>query len=466
VELYPLYADNPVRLDFDFDTIASIAVTHPLTGETITTIDRLAIMPNSHYVNSQDSISHSVKTIRAELNERVEYFEKGSKFLEAQRILQRTTYDLEMLKEVGYCQGIENYSAHFTGRDEGETPSTLLDYFPDDWITFIDESHVTIPQVRGMYEGDRSRKESLVRYGFRLPSAFDNRPLRFDEFEKKVKRVIYVSATPGPYERTKAGSCYVEQIIRPTGLIDPEIIVKPARGQVDDLMAEIQKRVKAQERVLVTTLTKRMAEDLTEYYQNLGLRVQYLHADINTIKRVEFIRDLRKGVFDILIGINLLREGLDIPEVTLVAILDADKEGFLRSTTSLIQTVGRTARNIHGQVIMYADKITDSMARAIDETSRRREVQKAFNIENNITPESITKSVTDILESVYEADYFTIPIEEKAEELELMLNDNIGQLIEQLELEMKTSAEKLDFENAAKIRDKIKKLKQDYLFIS
>ncbi|MBN2385016.1 excinuclease ABC subunit UvrB [bacterium] len=465
IELFPLYADFPVRIAFEWDVIESLTFFHPLTGESTETTNRLAVMPNSHYVTPADNMARAVRSIRAELNERLQFFESENKYLEAQRLLQRTTYDLEMLKELGYCHGIENYSAHFTDRKPGDRPPTLLNYFPDDWLVFIDESHVTVPQIRGMYEGDRSRKDNLVRYGFRLPSAFDNRPLRFEEFEALVPQVIFVSATPGPYERARAGETFVEQITRPTGLIDPEIIVRPAQGQVDDLLNEIKIRAEANQRVLVTTLTKRMAEDLTEYYQELGLRVRYLHSDIDTIKRVELIRDLRKGEFDTLIGINLLREGLDIPEVTLVAILDADKEGFLRSATSLVQTIGRTARNIHGQVIMYADAVTQSMKQAIDETNRRRAVQQEYNRTHNITPESITKSISDILESVYEADYYTVPLYQDKQDLDVLMDDAIGSVIDRLERDMKEHAARLEFEKAAEIRDKIKKIKQDHLFL-
>lgn len=465
IELFPIYAELPIRISFEWEQLISLDYFHPLTGNKISSVERVAILPKSHYVTPQDKMAEAIQRIRKELNERLKFFEKEGKYLEAQRILQRTSYDIEMLKEVGYCHGIENYSAHLSGRLAGTTPSTLLHYFPDDWIVFIDESHVTFPQIRGMYEGDRSRKENLIKYGFRLPSALDNRPLRFDEFERIVPRIISVSATPGPYEIAKAEDNIVEQIIRPTGLVDPEIIVKPAVGQVDDLIGEIKLRAEKNERVLVTTLTKRMSEDLTEYYQNLNIRVRYLHSEIDTIARVKLIRDLRKGEFDVLIGINLLREGLDLPEVTLVAILDADKEGFLRSATSLIQTIGRTARNVNGQVIMYADKITRSMNIAINETNRRRKLQQVYNKKHNITPETIVKSISDILESVYEADYYTVPIEEDPENLEMMMNDNFGNLIDKLEREMKQFAEQLNFEKAAELRDKIKKIKRDYLFM-
>jgi excinuclease ABC subunit B len=404
-------------------------------------------------------LQKAIQSIRDELKERVGWFRSQNKLLEAQRLEQRTNYDLEMFQELGYCQGIENYSRHLTGRKPGEPPPTLLDYYPKDYLLFIDESHVTIPQLIGMYRGDRSRKETLVEYGFRLPSALDNRPLMFEEFEKRVRQVIYVSATPSEYEMKKSRERIVEQIIRPTGLSDPLLEVKPAKNQVDDLLGEIQKRVKKKERVLVTTLTKRMAEDLTEYYADLGIRVKYLHSDIDTLDRVEIIRDLRLGKFDVLIGINLLREGLDIPEVSLVAILDADKEGFLRSEKSLIQTFGRAARNVNGQVILYADKMTRSMDQAILETNRRRKIQEEFNRVHQITPQTVNKAVRNILASIYEADYFTIPTVSDAEEAYVPVKE-IPAIIQKLKREMKEAASHLEFERAAEIRDKIQGLEE------
>ena len=383
--------------------------------------------------------------------------------IEAQRIEERTLFDLEMMMEMGYCNGIENYSRHLTGRAAGEAPPTLLDYFPRDCLVIIDESHITIPQLHGMYRGDRSRKETLVEYGFRLPSALDNRPLQFSEFEAKVKKTVYVSATPGPYE-LEIAEALAEQIIRPTGLMDPEIIVCPASGQVDDLLGRIRERIDKNERVLITTLTKRMAEDLSEYYGELGVKVQYLHSDIKTIERMDIIRDLRMGVFDVLIGINLLREGLDLPEVSLVAILDADKEGFLRSERSLIQTSGRAARNVNGTVVMYADHVTDSMKRAIEESNRRRIIQVEYNKEHNITPESIQKNIDDILGSAYEADYVTVPtISEEAREY--LTPDILREIIKDLEKQMKKAAENLEFEEAARLRDEIKELRQDEMMV-
>jgi excinuclease ABC subunit B len=393
------------------------------------------------------------------LEERVEWFKSRNQLLEAQRLEQRTNFDLEMLKELGYCHGIENYSRHLTGRKAGEPPPILLDYYPKDYLLFIDESHVAIPQLIGMYRGDRSRKETLVEYGFRLPSALDNRPLMFEEFEERVRQVVYVSATPSDYEMKKSSGRIVEQIIRPTGLSDPSLEVKPAKNQVDDLLEEIQKRVKKRERVLVTTLTKRMAEDLTEYYADLGIRVKYLHSDIDTLDRVEILRDLRLGKFDVLIGINLLREGLDLPEVSLVAILDADKEGFLRSEKSLIQTFGRAARNVNGQVILYADKMTGAMDQAILETNRRRKIQEEYNKVHRITPQTVKKSVRNILASIYDADYFTVPTVSDIKE-EYVATKEIPMMIQKLKREMKEVASRLEFERAAEIRDKIHRLEE------
>lgn len=458
LEIFPAYEeDKAIRIEFFGDTVDSIAEIDPLRGKILRKLRHVNIFPGSHYVTPQDRLRMAIQSIRQELSERLEEFRSQGKLLEAQRLEQRTNFDLEMLQETGYCTGIENYSRHLDGRRPGEPPYTLLDYFPKDALVFIDESHVTVPQLNGMYWGDRTRKETLAEYGFRLPSAVDNRPFSFEEFEARVPQVIYVSATPAAYEMKKSKGRVVEQIIRPTGLIDPQIGVKPAQYQVDDLLGEIQSRVASRERVLVTTLTKRMAEDLTSYYSELGLKVKYLHSDVQTLERVEIIRDLRLGKFDVLIGINLLREGLDLPEVSLVAILDADKEGFLRSETSLIQTFGRAARNIAGRVILYADQHTDSMKRAIEETNRRRKIQESFNRKHGITPESIKKAIPDLLKSIYEADYVTIPtVAEKPEEYVPIFE--IRRLISRLKKEMREAASKLDFERAAEIRDRIKSL--------
>jgi len=458
LEIFPAYEeDKAIRIEFFGDTVDSIAEIDPLRGKILRQLRHVNIFPGSHYVTPQDRLRLAIQSIRQELNERLEEFRSQGKLLEAQRLEQRTNFDLEMLQETGYCPGIENYSRHLDGRRPGEPPYTLLDYFPKDALVFIDESHVTVPQLNGMYWGDRTRKETLAEYGFRLPSAVDNRPFSFEEFEARVPQVIYVSATPAAYEMKKSKGRVVEQIIRPTGLIDPQIGVKPAKYQVDDLLGEIQSRLASRERVLVTTLTKRMAEDLTSYYSELGLKVKYLHSDVQTLERVEIIRDLRLGKFDVLIGINLLREGLDLPEVSLVAILDADKEGFLRSETSLIQTFGRAARNIAGRVILYADQHTDSMKRAIEETNRRREIQESFNRKHGITPESIKKAIPDLLKSIYEADYVTIPT--AAEKLEEYIPIfEIPRLISRLKKEMRAAASKLDFERAVEIRDRIKSL--------
>jgi excinuclease ABC subunit B len=404
-------------------------------------------------------LRRAIQSIREELAQRLPELQSQRKLLEAQRLEQRTNFDLEMLQEMGYCTGIENYSRHLDGRKPGEPPYTLLDYFPDDYLVFIDESHITIPQLNGMYWGDRTRKETLVEYGFRLPSALDNRPLSFEEFEARVHQVVYVSATPADYEMKKSKGRVIEQIIRPTGLVDPQIKVKPARYQVDDLLNEIQARVAKGDRVLVTTLTKRMAEDLTAYYADLGLKVKYLHSDIQTLERTEILRDLRLGKFDVLIGINLLREGLDLPEVSLVAVLDADKEGFLRSATSLIQTFGRASRNISGQVILYADTMTDSMKKSIGETERRRKIQEGYNRKHGITPESIQKAIPDILESIYEADYVTIPTAAEKHEEYVSLFE-VPRLIARLKKEMREAASQLDFEKAAELRDRIKALEE------
>lgn len=452
IEIIPVYGENIIRIELFGDEVEKIIEVDPMTGEVIQNLEEVAIYPATHYITSEEKMKLALAAIEAELEERLAELRKEGLLLEAQRIEQRTRFDLEMMAEVGYCQGIENYSRHLTGRGPGEPPATLLDYFPKDFLMFIDESHVTIPQVGGMYAGDRSRKETLVKYGFRLPSALDNRPLRFNEFEERINQVIYVSATPAAYELKRAGQV-VEQIIRPTGLVDPEIIVKPVKGQIDDLMEEIRVRVDRQERVLVTTLTKKMAEDLTEYLDGVGIKVRYLHSEIDTLERVAILRDLRMGKFDVLVGINLLREGLDLPEVSLVAILDADKEGFLRSETSLIQTIGRAARNVEGRVIMYADKITDSMRRAIDETERRRRKQLKYNQEHGITPESVKKAIRDLIQVEQAA-------EEKVE-YEIGKNpkltaDEIKEKIKTLETEMLKAASELEFEKAAELRDEIR----------
>jgi excinuclease ABC subunit B len=462
VEVYPTYEDYGIRIEMFGDEIDSIAQIDPITGRTLKKHDRMPIYPKSHYVQPRDQILRAMESIREELEEWRTRLEQENKLLEARRLHQRTMFDLEMMKELGYCRGIENYSRHLTGRKPGEPPPTLLDYIPREWVLFVDESHATIPQVRGMYFGDRSRKEILVKYGFRLPSALDNRPLNFTEFESRINQAIYVSATPGPYELTKSAGIVAEQIVRPTGLTDPQIEVRPVAGQVDNLMEEIRRRAECNERVLVTTLTKRMAEDLAEYYTELGLRVRYLHSEIDTLDRIKVLRSLRAGEFDALIGINLLREGLDLPEVSLVAILDADKEGFLRSTTSLIQTMGRAARHINGRAILFADVITGSMKAAIEETNRRREVQQRYNEENGITPQSIIKPLDADMIRIYEGDYYEIPAvaEEithyhSAEELELE--------IKRLEEEMRKAAKEFEFETAAALRDQAKKLKKTAL---
>lgn len=463
IDIYPAYEDySCIRITFFGDTIELIQEIDPLTGKTLKRLSRAAIYPASHYVTTSINREIAISNIKNELSERITYFRKIKKYIEAQRIEERTLYDLEMMREMGYCHGIENYSRHLTGRKPGEPPPTLLDYFPENSLFVLDESHITCPQLMGMYRGDRSRKETLVEFGFRLPSALDNRPLQFEEFESRVNQIIYVSATPGPYELREA-SDVVEQIIRPTGLIDPEILVRPAADQVDDLLAHIKKTISKGQRVLVTTLTKSMAENLTDYYAELGIRVRYLHSDITTIERTEIIRDLRLGIFDVLIGINLLREGLDLPEVSLIAILDADKEGFLRSERSLIQTCGRAARNIDGKVIFYADEITISMQKAIDETTRRRKLQKNYNKTHSITPESVKKDISDILSSVYESDYPEIPPVLEEEEEYASIKD-IDSALKSLHKEMKMAAKKLDFEKAALLRDRITELKKRELF--
>ena len=463
LEIFPAYEeDRAIRVEFFGDLVESIAEIDPLRGKVLRKLRHVHIFPGSHYVTPQDRLRSAVESIRVELAERLAELRSQRKLLELQRLEQRTFYDIEMLQEMGYCTGIENYSRHLDGRRPGEPPYTLLDYFPKDALFFIDESHITIPQLNGMYWGDRTRKETLVEFGFRLPSALDNRPLSFEEFETRVPQIIYVSATPAAYEMKKSRNRVVEQIIRPTGLMDPKITIKSARFQVDDLLNEIQARVVRGERVLVTTLTKRMAEDLTAFYADLGLKVKYLHSDIQTLERTEILRDLRLGKFDVLIGINLLREGLDLPEVSLVAILDADKEGFLRSATSLIQTFGRAARNLEGEVILYAEAETESMKKAIQETDRRRQIQEAYNRRHRITPVSVRKAIPDILESIYEADYVTVPkVAEKPGDYVSLFD--LPKLISRLKKEMREAASQLDFERAAEIRDRIKSLEQQEL---
>ena len=457
VEVFPAYEDrSALRIEFFDETIESISEIDPIRGKALRRVDKATIYPASHYVTSQERMKQAVLGIRYELKDRLKELHDQRKLLEAQRLQQRTLYDLELLEEMGFCPGIENYSRHLTGRQPGEPPPTLFSYFPSDFLLFLDESHVTVPQIGGMYRGDRSRKETLVEYGFRLPSALDNRPLNFEEFEGMQNQAIYVSATPAGYELSKSQGAVVEQLIRPTGLMDPAIIVRPARSQVDDLLEEIHKRVERKERVLVTTLTKRMAEDLTEYYQDLNVKVRYLHSDIETLERVEIIRQLRMGQFDVLVGINLLREGLDLPEVSLVAILDADKEGFLRSDRSLIQTIGRAARNVYGTVILYADSTTDSMKRAIDETERRRRLQAAFNQKHDITPQSIVKSLGSPLIKIYDADYVDIPL--AAESPAKYGAAELSRVIRKLQKEMKEAAQRLEFETAAELRDRIRDL--------
>jgi excinuclease ABC subunit B len=459
VEIYPSYQDQAYRIELWGDEIDSISTIDPLLGEVIEKhSSRVPIYPKTHYVMSRPTIKRAIKTIREELEWWEPKLIQEGKLVEAQRLHQRTMFDLEMIKEMGFCRGIENYSRHLTGKKPGEPPPTLIDYLPRDTLIIIDESHQSVPQVRGMFEGDQSRKRTLVEYGFRLPSALDNRPLNFSEFESRIGQTIYVSATPGPYELTKASGEVVEQIIRPTGLMDPEVEVQPVKGQIDHLLEECRQRAERHERVLVTTLTKRMAEDLTEYFTEVGVRVRYLHSDIETLERIRILRDLRRGEFDVLVGINLLREGLDLPEVSLVAILDADKEGFLRSEQSLIQTIGRAARNSQGKAILYADRITDSMKRAIDETQRRRAIQEIFNRENGITPRTIVKPIEATLITASEADYFKVPSE--VEEIEDYSPANIEATIVRLEVEMRAAAKRFEFERAAELRDRIKALRE------
>ncbi len=464
VEIFPSYQDRAYRIELWGDEIDSISTIDPLLGEVIEKHNsRVPIYPKTHYVMTRPTIKRAIKTIREELEWWEPKLITEGKLVEAQRLHQRTMFDLEMIKEMGFCRGIENYSRHLTGKKPGEPPPTLIDYLPRDTLIVIDESHQSIPQVRGMFEGDQSRKRTLVEYGFRLPSALDNRPLNFHEFESRIGQTIYVSATPGPYELTKSSGEVVEQIIRPTGLMDPEVEVRPVKGQIDHLLEECRVRAERHERVLVTTLTKRMAEDLTEYFTEVGVRVRYLHSDIETLERIKILRDLRRGEFDVLVGINLLREGLDLPEVSLVAILDADKEGFLRSEQSLIQTIGRTARNASGKAILYADRITDSMRRAIDETQRRRAIQEVFNRENGITPQTIVKPIEATLITASEADYFKVPME--IDEIEDYSPANIEATIERLEVEMRGAAKRFEFERAAELRDRIKVLRERELTV-
>src|SRR5437879_6569230 len=466
IEIYPTYEDQAYRIEMFGDQIDVIRQFDPITGAIRTgqeDMKRVPIYPRNHYVMPQDQRERAIVTIQEELGWWKKELEKQGKFVEAQRIVQRTMFDIEMMRTIGYCHGIENYSRHLSGRLPGEAPPTLLDYVPNDFLLFIDEAHQTVPQVRAMYHGDRSRKQTLVDYGFRMPSALDNRPLTFEEFEHRLNQVVYVSATPGPYELTRSGGTFVEQVIRPTGLVDPQIEIRPVKGQVDDLLEEIRIRSEKNERVLVTTLTKRMAEDLSEYFTEIGVRCRYLHSEIETLDRIKILRDLRRGEFDVLIGINLLREGLDLPEVSLVAILDADKEGYLRSTTSLIQTIGRCARHIEGRAILYADRRTDSMNQAIDETNRRRAKQVAYNKENNITPMSIIKSVDMELARIVEADYVTVPVDDAsldAATANIKSEQQLAEMLQQLETQMRAAAKKFEFEKAAQLRDRIRSLKQ------
>jgi len=458
IEVYPSYEDVGLRIELFGDEIDGLSSFDPLTGKVFKRHERLPIYPKSHFVTPESRRRTAVESIKTELHERTRVLEEEGKLAESQRLHQRTMFDLEMMREIGYCHGIENYSRHLSGRRPGEPPPTLLDYLPADALTVVDESHQTVPQIRGMWAGDRSRKDVLVAYGFRLPSALDNRPLDFKEWQERIGQVVHVSATPGPWELEKAGGVYVEQIIRPTGLVDPTIDVRPVQGQVDDLLAEIRDRAARGERVLVTTLTKRMAEDLTGYYHELGVRVRYLHSDVDTLERIEILRDLRKGVFDVLVGINLLREGLDLPEVSLVAILDADKEGFLRSSGALIQTIGRAARHVRGTAILYADRRTDSMTRAIAETDRRRSIQEAYNVEHGITPASVIKAIDEVHRSVYDRDYLTVPVEHDPREA-FRTEGELRAAVSREEAAMKAAAADLDFERAAALRDKVRKLR-------
>jgi len=460
VEIWPAYADDALRVEFWGDTIEALARVDPLRGVTLESVERQPIYPNSHYVTPEDERRRAIAAIGAELEQRVEALVRAGKALEAQRLEQRTRYDLELLAQVGYCHGIENYSRHLTGRRPGDPPPTLIDYLHEDCLWIVDESHATIPQVRGMFPGDRSRKTTLVEHGFRLPSAVDNRPLTFEEFEGRRGATIYVSATPGPWELGLAGGEVVEQVVRPTGLLDPEVVVRPIAGQVDDLLAEVRARAERDERTLVTTLTKRMAEDLTEYYRELGVRVEYLHSEIVTLDRVRILRDLRRGAFDVLVGVNLLREGLDLPEVSLVAILDADKEGYLRSESSLIQTIGRAARHVNGQALLYADVRTPAIRRAVEETVRRREIQSRYNTAHGITPESVRRALDELIGTPLAADYSSVPLEADAAEAVVEDLEALAAEVERLEREMREAAERLDFERAAQCRDRIRFLQR------
>ena len=460
LEIWPSYAEESIRVEFWGHEIEALSRLDPVRNKVVERMERHPVYPNSHYVTPRETTLRAIRTIREELSERVPELEGQGRLLEAQRLQQRTMFDLEMMQEVGYCHGIENYSRHLTGRKPGEAPPTLMDYLPPDALLVVDESHATIPQVRGMYHGDRSRKQNLVNFGFRLPSALDNRPLTFEEFDARRGQTVYVSATPAPYELSLAGGEVVEQVVRPTGLLDPEVVLRPVDGQVDDLLGEIRTRAARDERVLVTTLTKRMAEDLTEYYRDLGVKVEYLHSDVQTLERVRILRDLRLGSFDVLVGVNLLREGLDLPEVSLVAILDADKEGYLRSEGSLIQTMGRAARHLHGMAILYADRTTDSMARALGETARRRGIQEAYNREHGITPESVRRAVDDLLGTPLAADYSTVPLSPEEDE-EIFENlDALEAEIARLDDAMRRAADRLDFEEAASLRDRVKYLRE------
>jgi excinuclease ABC subunit B len=464
VEIWPSYADDALRVQFWGDEVDSIHRLDPLRSKRLQALERYPVYPNSHYVTPRENLTRAIQSIRLELDDRLEELHGLDRLLEAQRLQQRTLFDLEMMQEVGYCHGIENYSRHLTGRDVGEPPPTLIDYLPADTLMIIDESHVTIPQVRGMYRGDRSRKRTLIEHGFRLPSAQDNRPLTFEEFESRRGQTIYVSATPGEHEIALAGGQIVEQVVRPTGLLDPAVMIRPIEGQVDDLLGELREHAERGERALVTTLTKRMAEELSVYYRDLGVRVEYLHSEVQTLERVRILRDLRRGEYDVLVGVNLLREGLDLPEVALVAVLDADREGYLRSESSLIQTMGRAARHVDGKAVLYADRITGSMRRAIDETERRRAIQQRYNEEQGITPESIRKAVDDLIGTPIEADYSTIPLEEPKDEELLRDARALAEEIGRLEGEMLAAAERLEFERAAELRDRIRHLQEWELF--
>jgi len=466
LEVWPAYEDDAVRIEFFGDEIDKMVRIDPITGRTSgPDLDRLAIYPRTHYVTPRERLMVAMENIRVELDERVTELRANDRLLEAQRLSQRTMFDLEMIAELGYCNGIENYSRHLSGRNPGQPPPTLIDYFPKDFLLVVDESHQTIPLVRAMWGGDRARKTTLVEYGFRLPSAIDNRPLAFDEFQGKIKQTLYVSATPGPYEMEKTGGLFAEQVIRPTGLLDPQLEIRPVKGQVDDLIGVIRDRVSKNERVMVTTLTKRMSEDLTRYLMELGIKVNYLHSDVETMERIAILRDFRLGVFDVLIGINLLREGLDVPEVSAVAILDADKEGFLRSQTSLVQTIGRAARNVNGVAYLYADKITDSLRFAIDETTRRRAIQHQYNTDHGIEPATIIKAIDSDLVKMANLDYLDVPLPGQKSRLDIAGDEDIDKAISRLQKEMKDAAKNLDFERAAEIRDKVRELKEARIFV-